>query len=360
MASSQLQITVVREMDRLFGSHFVRENCRPKWLLSDDGTRLELDVFIPRASVAIEVQGMQHYEFSPRFHATPEHFIAQQARDAAKRAICARKGIRLWEISSEGQIPEMLDEIRSFIPPVGGELLRQARAAYVACVVREHSQRYKKLHTRYLNMCAARDRGDKYRGAIVHDYKTRHLLGKLGRLAKGIRNVSNEAWADALKIKDINDPRLLNPLENHSKRIAVYKERRQKRLAERGPVPPPPPKAERPKRRRRGHRGKGTASPGDLSQNHAYIATTRRLVLLRESPPRKRDAKQRVAVPDGENRWIVSGGYCSHIVLLKDGRLECQDHEPEHPRPVQGAACCHEVAVRRLITAEIMRGEVAA
>jgi hypothetical protein len=56
--------------------------------------RMELDIFIPKLSLAVEFQGQQH--FQP--HYIFGSFATQQFKDNQKRAACSRAGITLIEI----------------------------------------------------------------------------------------------------------------------------------------------------------------------------------------------------------------------------------------------------------------------
>lgn len=57
-----------------------------------------LDFFIPSKSLAIEFNGKQHYEWTPRFHPSTADFLNQRHRDEKKREYCKARGIRLIEI----------------------------------------------------------------------------------------------------------------------------------------------------------------------------------------------------------------------------------------------------------------------
>lgn len=101
MATSNLQ----RHMSKLLSVHFgeftIRENIRPYWLVNDDGARLELDFYIEELDTAIEVQGNQHFEYTPFFHSDPGGFERQLQRDLMKRRICIQLGIWLIEVKDE-------------------------------------------------------------------------------------------------------------------------------------------------------------------------------------------------------------------------------------------------------------------
>jgi hypothetical protein len=69
--------------------------------LSPIGTRLELDIFMPEISTAIEIQGAQHFSFTSFFHKSYSDFEKQKEYDNEKRNLCYGKGIKLIEICSE-------------------------------------------------------------------------------------------------------------------------------------------------------------------------------------------------------------------------------------------------------------------
>lgn len=78
----------------------IEENIRPEWLLSDNNTRLELDLYLPDMEIAFEIQGRQHYVFVESFHKTYDEFERQKARDAQKKKICEQQGVKLFLIDS--------------------------------------------------------------------------------------------------------------------------------------------------------------------------------------------------------------------------------------------------------------------
>ena len=56
---------------------------------------LYLDFYIPTISLAIEVHGQQHYEYSPFFHKNKADFLKSKARDEDKIEWCDLNGIQL-------------------------------------------------------------------------------------------------------------------------------------------------------------------------------------------------------------------------------------------------------------------------
>jgi len=59
---------------------------------------LELDGYCEKLKLAFEYQGMQHYEFIPFWHKTPEDFENQKKRDEQKRKECHKANIVLIEV----------------------------------------------------------------------------------------------------------------------------------------------------------------------------------------------------------------------------------------------------------------------
>jgi len=98
---SKLQRKVSEMLSRHVGGYEIYENVKPHWLQMQDGTRLELDFYLPGLHTAIEVQGRQHYEYTPFFHSSYDDFLSQQKRDEAKRALCQSKDVKLIAIDDE-------------------------------------------------------------------------------------------------------------------------------------------------------------------------------------------------------------------------------------------------------------------
>lgn len=113
MGSSLLQRNAVKHLDRIYGCHAVQENVRPEWLRGPNGHRLELDVFVETAKIAIEVQGPQHYRFSEHFHGNAEGFQKQTQRDNHKRIVCSKRGIALYEIASHSDLQNIIAKLKN-------------------------------------------------------------------------------------------------------------------------------------------------------------------------------------------------------------------------------------------------------
>jgi hypothetical protein len=110
MATSKLQRQVSMLLNTHLGQYTIRENHRPDWL---DG--LELDFYIEELQVGIEVQGIQHYEYTPWFHGNYEAFLAQKDRDERKSNLCQAQCVSLFYISSMSDKAYLLDKILSLV-----------------------------------------------------------------------------------------------------------------------------------------------------------------------------------------------------------------------------------------------------
>lgn len=121
MSTSMLQDRV-SELLSLHLSKFMKDvNIRPTWLIDSKGRRLELDFYFEELKIGIEVQGAQHYVFTPFFHATYQDFKDQLARDEAKRQACRFHNVILYEIADEDYAYDVIREIQDRISIKGEE-----------------------------------------------------------------------------------------------------------------------------------------------------------------------------------------------------------------------------------------------
>ena len=61
-------------------------------------TALRLDIYLPDISLAIEIQGIQHYEMNSFFHKDSSSFLEANLRDKEKRAIANNNNIDILYI----------------------------------------------------------------------------------------------------------------------------------------------------------------------------------------------------------------------------------------------------------------------
>ena len=86
-------------LEGTFGMAFPRT--RPDFLKNPaTGRNLELDCFNEVLRLAVEVNGVQHYQFTPHFHSSEEAFTRQRERDILKARLCQEAGIELITVPS--------------------------------------------------------------------------------------------------------------------------------------------------------------------------------------------------------------------------------------------------------------------
>lgn len=69
---------------------------RPNFLKNDiTGKNLELDCYNDELKLAIEYNGIQHYEYTPIFHKNRDVFYNIKYRDKMKETLCREKGVKL-------------------------------------------------------------------------------------------------------------------------------------------------------------------------------------------------------------------------------------------------------------------------
>jgi len=101
MSTSRLQRYFGKRLSVHFSQFNIDENIRPDWLITDNGERLELDFYLPDIQVAIEIQGLQHYNYVPYFHNNYNGYLTALDRDKFKRSQCAKLNIKLFEIDNQ-------------------------------------------------------------------------------------------------------------------------------------------------------------------------------------------------------------------------------------------------------------------
>ena len=61
-------------------------------------TKLRIDIFLPDIDLAIEIQGIQHYEYSEFFHKNQLNFMEANIRDVEKNKICKKMNLEILYI----------------------------------------------------------------------------------------------------------------------------------------------------------------------------------------------------------------------------------------------------------------------
>lgn len=91
---SQFEGDVRQILTDMTGKQWI--STRPNWLKNPTTKRnLELDCYNQQLKTAIEVQGIQHYQYCPAFHRSFQDFKDQQERDKLKAELCRRHGVKL-------------------------------------------------------------------------------------------------------------------------------------------------------------------------------------------------------------------------------------------------------------------------
>ncbi len=94
---SRLELQCKFHLENIFKLPFYK--VRPNFLRNEvTGHNLEIDLYNNDLRLGIEVQGDQHYKFTPFFHRNKETFMLQRYRDEMKKQKCQKEGITLIEI----------------------------------------------------------------------------------------------------------------------------------------------------------------------------------------------------------------------------------------------------------------------
>ena len=83
---------------------FPNTRINSEYYVNYQGQRLFFDFHLPNLNIVVEVQGIQHTEFSPHFHGTAESFKASKKRDRLKTEWCYLNDVVLVYINHD-EIP---------------------------------------------------------------------------------------------------------------------------------------------------------------------------------------------------------------------------------------------------------------
>jgi len=96
-----------RVLEKIFNKPF--DKARPNFLSNPvtGGHNLELDCYNKELQLAVEYNGIQHYEFSPFFHKNKDQFQNQKYRDEMKKRLCLEHNITLIEVPYNVKIKDI-------------------------------------------------------------------------------------------------------------------------------------------------------------------------------------------------------------------------------------------------------------
>jgi hypothetical protein len=94
---SKLEFKAKIILEGIFNRPFMK--IRPDFLRNDvTGQNLEIDLYNDELKLGVEINGNQHYKFTPFFQKNKEAFYNQRYRDEMKKDKCAKNGITLIEV----------------------------------------------------------------------------------------------------------------------------------------------------------------------------------------------------------------------------------------------------------------------
>lgn len=107
---SKGEVECKRVLRKIFNRPF--DKARPNFLnnpVTGGQFNLELDCYEPELKLAVEYNGIQHYQYNKFFHRNKEHFLNQKYRDDMKKRICKEYGIFLIEVPYTVKIHDIED-----------------------------------------------------------------------------------------------------------------------------------------------------------------------------------------------------------------------------------------------------------
>lgn len=98
--------TANKSKGHLLARQLIKEIFVAEWILEEVPAKigkqtLYVDFLLKSRQIVVEVQGIQHKEFTPHFHETQAGFRASQVRDQQKRLWCELNQFTLIELDSE-------------------------------------------------------------------------------------------------------------------------------------------------------------------------------------------------------------------------------------------------------------------
>ncbi len=115
---SKLEIMVKNILQDLTRRNW--DKIRPDFLKNQvTGQNLEFDCWNEEFGIAVEIQGQQHYKYTPFFHKNYEAFRNQQYRDELKRMMAKNNDIKLIEVPYNIPPKKMRDFVRKELQRCG-------------------------------------------------------------------------------------------------------------------------------------------------------------------------------------------------------------------------------------------------
>jgi hypothetical protein len=88
-------------LNKVFDNAFVK--IRPEFLrYPKTGNKLEIDLFSEKLNLAIEINGIQHYQYQPFFHRSPQQFQHMLAKDAWKAKTLKKLKVNFISVPIDG------------------------------------------------------------------------------------------------------------------------------------------------------------------------------------------------------------------------------------------------------------------
>lgn len=102
-------------MEKAYNKPFT--SIRPDFLKNPEtGRNLELDCYNPELRYAVEYNGIQHYQYTKKYHKKPEDFENQIKRDHLKADLCEKNGVYLITVPYSVALGDIEAYIRRRLP----------------------------------------------------------------------------------------------------------------------------------------------------------------------------------------------------------------------------------------------------
>lgn len=101
-ALSKLEEKALELLRESHGSLFISQVQLPVY----KNKKLPFDFFSPALMIAVEVQGQQHFKFTPHFHGSQGNFLLSKKRDMDKVEFCEINNITLIHLNYNESIAE--------------------------------------------------------------------------------------------------------------------------------------------------------------------------------------------------------------------------------------------------------------